>query len=265
MNRERLRNERMDQNQPIEWLLDCLRAGTAEEKSARLGRLSESDWNQVLDVAMRHGVAPLLYDRLRPLSSNCHIPPAVLLNLPVAYLANAARNLRIYHQLGQVLTALQEQGIPVIVLKGAHLAELVYGNIALRTMCDLDLLVRKDDLARTAARLQELGYAWNDCQGVEAASATSHHLPPFLRPGAAPIEIHWTIAGLRLGLNIERDGLWERSRAVVVAGVETLVLSPEDLLLHLCMHAGSHHGFNVGLRPFCDIAQTLMHHLAEME
>ena len=255
----------MDHDQPTEWLLDCLRTGTTEEKTARLGRLSESDWCQVLDVSMRHCMAPLLYDRLKPLASSCNVPAAVLLNLRGTYLANAARNMKIYHELGQVLTAFQKENIPVILLKGAHLAELVYGNIALRTIGDLDLLVRKDDLARAAAKLLELGYSWDDCQGIEAASATMHHLPRFFRPAAAAIEIHWTIVVLPLGLNIEGDGLWNRSRSAMVAGVRTLVLSPEDLLLHLCMHAGSHHEFIVGLRPFCDIAQTLMHYLAELE
>jgi hypothetical protein len=255
----------MYQEQPTEWLLDCLRTGATDEKAARLGRLSGSDWSQVLDVAMRQTVAPLLYDRLKPLSSNGQVPSAVLLRLRDTYLVNAARNMKIYHDLGQVLAALRTENIPVIVLKGAHLAELVYGNIALRTMGDLDLLVKKDALARAAAKLRELGYAWEDRQGIEAFYASMHHLPPFVRPGAALIEIHRTILDPLLGLNIENDGLWERSRAVVVAGVETRVLSPEDLLLHLCVHA-TYHSYSVhGLRPFCDIAQTLQHHLADMD
>ena len=74
-----------------------------------------------------------------------------------AYLENAARNLRLYDNLCKVLKILRRDGIPVIVLKGAHLAELVYGNRALRFMGDLDLLVQKDDVMRVDALLIEMG------------------------------------------------------------------------------------------------------------
>jgi hypothetical protein len=38
--------------------------------------------------------------------------------------------MHLYHELGKVLGLLRDENIPVIVLKGVHLAELVYGNIA---------------------------------------------------------------------------------------------------------------------------------------
>jgi hypothetical protein len=42
-----------------------------------------------------------------------------------------------------------------------------------------------------------------------------------------------------------------------IAGCDTLALSPEDLLLHLCYHTSYHHLFAFGLRPLCDIAETI--------
>jgi hypothetical protein len=58
---------------------------------------------------------------------------------------------------------------------------------------------------------------------------------------------------------IDTDGQWERSRPVLIAGVEAAVLCPEDLLLHLCLHAGCKHGFEPGLKLFCDISEILQH------
>jgi len=39
-----------------------------------------------------------------------------------------------------------------------------------------------------------------------------------------------------------------------------LVLSPEDLLLHLCLHASFSHQFRVGLRACWDILEVVRHH-----
>jgi hypothetical protein len=61
-------------------------------------------------------------------------------------LYSALRNMRRCHELSKVLRILQNDGIPVIVLKGAALAEVVYGNIALRSMSDVDLLVKKGSI-----------------------------------------------------------------------------------------------------------------------
>jgi hypothetical protein len=54
--------------------------------------------------------------------------------------------------------------------------------------------------------------------------------------------------------------VWARAQPVRIADTETWSLCPEDLLLHLCLHATFHRKFvqeHVGLRPFCDIAETV--------
>jgi hypothetical protein len=267
----------MDQEQPTQWLLEGLREGDAATKAARLGGLSEVEWNQVVAVSLHNGVAPLLYSRMKRLAEDRLIPLEMLRELRAAYLATAERNLRLYRELAAVLSAFQQGAIPVIVLKGAHLAKLVYGNIALRPMGDLDLLVKKSDLVGAAAQLRELGYTAAAARldepgpdgqappGLELACAHGHHLPPFVRPGAAAaIEVHWTLVDIDLDLDIDVDGLWARAQSVVLAGVPTLGLCPVDLLLHQCVHAGEHHRYLIGLRPFCDLAQILQHYQAEM-
>ena len=64
---------------------------------------------------------------------------------------------------------------------------------------------------------------------------------------------------------IDTDGQWGRSRPVIIAGVEAAVFCPEDLLLHLCLHAGCTHGFEPGLRLFNDIIEILQQHEADMD
>ena len=52
--------------------------------------------------------------------------------------------------LGRLLAALDEIGVPALIVKGALLAHTVYADPVERPMCDLDLKVRPSDLARVA-------------------------------------------------------------------------------------------------------------------
>jgi hypothetical protein len=213
--------------------------------------LLPSDWNDILDVGHAHGVMPLLHHRLS--LQKLPVPLDVSTRLQEATISTGFRNTKLYHELGQILKQLGTESISVVVLKGGHLAELVYENIGLRPMDDVDLLVHKHDLAKTEEVLLDLGYVHPE----ESVSATSpHHLPPFRKSGSAPLEVHWTIplSGL---FRIDMEEIWRRARSVTIAGGTAYVLDPVDLLLHLCLHASVHHRFGIGVRPLCDIAETL--------
>jgi len=115
-------------------------------------------------------------------------------------------------------------------------------------MCDLDLLVRRDDLARARDVLAGMGYA-PQYFGVEQVDyAQHHHLRPMARPDGIRVEIHWTIARPVGPAEVDLEGIWERAQPAKIAGVQALVLSPEDLILHLCLHTSFTHKFRVGLR-----------------
>jgi hypothetical protein len=54
------------------------------------------------------------------------------------------------------------------------------------------------------------------------------------------------------------DQLWSRASPATIGGVQVLMLSPTDLLLHLCLHASVQHRFDIfGLRNFWDMALVI--------
>ncbi|OAD21968.1 hypothetical protein THIOM_002248, partial [Candidatus Thiomargarita nelsonii] len=57
-----------------ELLLYCLSGEHDESRAARLEQLSNSDWNDVIQQSRRHGVTPLLYQRLKTQHLNVNIP-----------------------------------------------------------------------------------------------------------------------------------------------------------------------------------------------
>jgi len=117
---------------------------------------SEEDWRRIVELAVKQHVAPVLHARL---TERGITPSAAATDrLRRIYLANAGRNTRLLHEVGNILRALRDNGIPVIPLKGACLAEAIYGNIALRQMGDVDLWIQRKHLDAARQVMQLLGY-----------------------------------------------------------------------------------------------------------
>lgn len=246
-------------------LLYCLGIRPEGHASSPPWDLTASDWGEVLRQASESGVSSLLYHRLKTIVPAPEVPPLALNHLRDAAFRCAAQSLRTRIELGDVLEALRCHGIAVIVLKGGYLGQLVYESSALRTMCDLDIMVRREDLARTTGLLTELGYALQYFGVEDVDYATHHHLRPMARPGGIRIEIHWSIVRPTVLFEIDIEGLWERARRTTIAEVETLVLSPEDLILHLCLHSSFSHKFRFGVRACWDILEVVQHYRDTMD
>ena len=243
-------------------LLCCLGSETDEFKAARLQGLSTSDWKNLTHRSASCGVTPLLYHRLRSLHWLLSIPEEIWSNLKMAYLASAGRNTLLYHDLGQVLGALREDNIPVIALKGAHLAQIVYGDIALRPMGDIDLLVRESDLPRVEKKLLKMEY---HIFGVREWYANYRYKLEFQRTGrGTTVEVHWSLLDATSPFTLDVAGLWQRARPATLAGVKVKVLSPEDLLLYACLHTSFCDRFP-GVKPLCDIAEIMRHYRNEID
>jgi hypothetical protein len=160
--------------------------------------------------------------------------------------------------LGSVLGALRDAGVPAIVLKGAHLAKLVYQDIALRPMVDIDLLVPQEALRSAAEAVGNVGYKTKGDYNIEAMVTVMEHLPTFVKPGGAALELHWHIAQPAFPFDIQPESLWENARPAEIEGQATRVLCDEDLLLHIVLHMAYKHSFGLGLRPLVDVHTLLM-------
>ena len=249
---------------PSGLLLRCLSDG--REPSA-VSREPATDWNEVVEVAVREHLAPLLFRRLKESDARAGVPADAWKRLRRAYFTSGDRNTRLYRELQTVLQRLCDSRVKVVVLKGAFLAEAVYGDLALRPMCDTDLLVPRAELPRAQAILLDLGYGPREREDIELLCRENTELAPFVREDSY-VELHWGIedpaSSLRDKIRVDTAGLWARARSATIAGVQVLALSPEDLLLHLCLHASREHGLECGLRPFCDIAETIRYYGSQL-
>ena len=235
----------------------CRLVDAVARRFCRLEEMSEADWQRLAAVAVRHDLAPVLHARLK--EGGIVPPTGVAEELRGYYLGSAARNMRLFHELGQILVALQRARLPVIPLKGACLAELVYRDIALRPMADLDLLVKSGDVAKAVAILRRSGYAPEAGFDAAAEQALNHGVPMSKADGTR-VDLHWSILPPRCHTDFAGDdleGCWSRAESATIGGVAVLVMSPTDLLLHLSVHASVFHRFDdIRLRNFVDVAQV---------
>ena len=242
----------MEKREADRFLCDFVSGGKISE--ARLGALSSADWDALLILALRFKVGGLLYREIKSGNFPAELIPEDVRNrLREAYRNVAILNTSLFLEASKVLKSFARDQLPVIVLKGLSLAKKIYGDIALRPMCDMDLLVKEEDLIRAGRILLTLGYK-QDFPGWECTLKTCRHLPAFTNKNGEVIELHWNIVDLDSPIQADLDGLWKRACPAKVEDVETQVLSPEDLLLHLCIHACGHLESGIDLIPFCDIA-----------
>lgn len=247
----------MDQNEINNILLNCLSYDPDRIIEDNLDQLTSLDWEALLELTITQQVTSLLYHRIKKFGQDGRIPAAILQRLRERSRFIAMRNLRYRQGLGEIADALSPLGIPLIVLKGVYLAAVIYDNFALREMVDIDILIPKADLAKAAEVMIDMGYQPTETFSNELEITEAHHLPPFIKPNVAVVEIHWSITSPYYYYHIEPTELWDRAVPASIGGKDMLGLSPEDLMLHLCFHTSYQHNFSFGLRPFCDIAETI--------
>jgi hypothetical protein len=224
---------------------------TSERMLAGAAGWGDEAWENLRLTARRHGLTPLLYSRLKERLPAGTVPEKTREALKADYFTSAAAQMRRFHFLGAILRAFRKAEVPVIVLKGGWLAEAVYGDPALRTMDDVDLLVRKSDIEKADEALARAGCSLLESGLVASEGENEFHYRH--RATKTLIELHWDLFLPIYPFAMTSEEVWAAAVPATIAGSEAFALSPEDMLLHVAIHT-SKHCFDYGLKPLCDIA-----------
>lgn len=225
--------------------------------TAQLNGLTPTGWQELVGLALQQGISAGLHSVLSDLAGEISPPTQVLAGLRQAHFEAAARSMLMLCEAQQVLSALAQQGLAVIGLKGLYLVEHVYRDVGLRNFGDLDLMVQKSAIPQAMAVLQGLGYTLDAYFNLSDLNHDIKHVPPMIKKGGPIVELHWTILEEEEPFSIASEGLWARAVPARIANVDCLALCPEDLLLHLCLHFAYQHRLKLGLRGLLDISETL--------
>lgn len=236
-------------------LLECVGRRPGLPNAKTFEGFSDSDWRELIQTARRQRLLALLHQRVQTHDLARSMPEEMAEQCRVAARFAAMRGLRLRAELSAIGRMFLDAGIPVIVLKGGHLAWRFYDNLSLRWMDDLDLLVPQEDLARAVAVLEAAGYRSQRELPLDVTMAAHHHAAPLSRAGYL-VELHWSIVPPDDPVAVDLEALWSRSVPLDPPIPGMRALSVNDLLVHLCVHAACVHGLSTGFQPLVDIAEV---------
>jgi hypothetical protein len=209
-------------------------------------------WPELVQLARRGGVAGLVARGAAEVGA----PRDALLELTKSALLTQAQNQVFADETLRLCGAAAEQGLTLVPIKGAALNLLLYRDLGLRAMCDLDLWASRPQLAAVEALLQRCGYRDETPRGY--ALRHSHHLKYILElgPRRVMVELHWT------GLLADYASPDEEQRMLARARPQQLdpdgprlgLLHPDDLTLVVILHLAVHR-YRAQLKWLVDVAE----------
>jgi hypothetical protein len=222
-----------------EWsaLVEC--ASPAHDRQRLAELLRSADWAQLLVLAEDHGVAGHLTASLRDLEEPL-VPLEIRQSLADRQRARNFFTLRLNVELFRVLDRFTSEGIGALVVKGPVLAMQAYGDPAIRSYGDLDLLVRQRDIRRATELMSAAGYvAEVPLSAIDAGKIPGQYL--FSMPDSKLIvELHNDCTLRYFPRRLPLEECFSRQIRVRLDSHEAPALSVEDELVLICIHGAKH-------------------------
>jgi hypothetical protein len=217
------------------------------------------DWKYIRENAIRHGVIPLLYKRLKGEMAEL-IPSEERSVLSMLFQQNAIRNIQMTQHLLKVIDLFEKADIRSMPFKGPVLAVQAYGDLSMRSFGDLDILINIDDFSSAYTILIENGFLPEPLADSPLKKKLLIRLEKeqkFFYQNMV-IEVHWNILEKVLSIPLDQDLLWSRAVAVFPFEREVRTLSPEDIVIISCIHGTKHFWSN--LIWLADLAYIITQH-----
>jgi len=209
----------------IELLVAMLRGHPARDDC------TEAAWAALLEAAGQESVLPWFAERLD--AGQVALNPEQAEGIQAIRREAQVAAFVWTETLKSTLSAFHRDNVQVIPLKGPCAAERLYGNAALRTCHDLDLLVRSRDVSRGECVLAGLGFA--------RSGYPDDYQRSWCRNGLT-VELHHNVENPR-AFDFDVDAAWDSACVSEFHGIPVWLLAPSDELLYFCLHA-VHHRFD---------------------
>jgi hypothetical protein len=219
--------------------LECCRGAFPGGEGAQKTGIPESlDWPAFLRLVQLHRVQGLVW---RGIARAGDIPAQIAEELSEEAAMIAAANLRALAESRELLSDFESAGVSLLFVKGLTLGSLAYGDIAIKSGVDIDLLVGHAQLAQAAQLLSNRGYrldipaererldAWHRLRKESVWSNPERKIQ---------IDLHTRLAdnpSLIPGIGIESPA----QQVEVADGIELPTLAPDELFAYLAVHGAS--------------------------
>jgi hypothetical protein len=213
-----------------------------QEETIREAIAAGPDWDEYLRLAAHHRTTALSWSALKRVPG-LEIPESARQQLQERSDAWQSHAARLSLRLVRVLKGFARAGIPVMPFKGPTLSFEVYRDERLRQYRDLDLAVTPEDLPRSQACLEKMGWhlksTWFPLttRQWESFLRHEHHLNFVHRHGPTELELHWRNTW---DSTDSTNARWARSIPSVWQRCSHRAMNPIDQVLYLCSHGGKH-------------------------
>lgn len=202
----------------------------------------------LLYLAHIHSLEPVVYYMLREQRKQLmEQKPELFQRMQRAYHSAVYVSVTQEASRAEIEGTFEKAGIKLVFFKGAQLREL-YPVPELRTMGDMDCLIRREDRPKAHQLMLQLGY---ECQ-VDAEPVWMY------RRDAVVIEMHTLLAAKDIGNGVDYESFFSDAMEHVVKKDGELCLGKEYHLCYLIYHIAKHLcSTGAGVRMIGDIAATL--------
>lgn len=201
---------------------------------------SFSPWQLFASLAVRHGVAALVWQNISDLGLAARMPETERTLLEGLRFKSIARVAWISEAAAMVTSLLEQEGVRVVLLKGLALEHTVYGSRGLRQMSDADLLVAPADALRARDILVREGFRSMPLKSPlyrHIILDLGNHLPELHRGGVS-VDLHYRLFGPEGEAMIARA--ISESEPVAAGREHFRVLPPVIAFLALVGHIWKH-------------------------
>ena len=192
------------------------------------------DWLSVIDLnedfdqgTLR--LLPLMYDNLQA----HRVAHPVMRRLKGVYRLTWYRNNKLFGDVRPVLDALKTANIPIMLIKGAPLAERYYRNIAVRPMSDIDIVV-PTRMAENALRVMA-SFPYTPYTHPTDDYLKYRHAMRYASQKMGEIDMHWHALCDCRAAN-DDDIFWKAAVPFVFGGVPCVTPDATRLLFQTTIH-----------------------------
>jgi hypothetical protein len=237
----------------------CSVVRSPERIKALKQRLIKADPQRLLRLAAIEFLSPLLYYQLK--AFNIPEYSKILPQLKNSYMKNTARNVLLLKQIKLLKKRAEQDGIQIILLKGAGLAISVYNEIGLRPMADIDILVHQQHTERIMELMKQSNMhpLFKDTNQNWLYSIKSHIMPYQSDDNILSLEAHTRLFDDRF-IQFANLKPFEDTRTVNWDNTSFLLLDPYRAFIYGLYHIAIHHNFSFRLRDIVDLRYMVSYH-----
>lgn len=199
-------------------------------------------WFALVEAAGREGLAGLLLESAERRRVDLPLAAHLRLREQATHVASGtAHRLR---SLAPIARAFADEGMPLLLLKGAALHLTLYSRPELRPMSDVDCMVPLDRAEDACALLDRLGCRRGPAPVRPGFFPTFHNELEYFTPQAdhpVRLDVHARpFRPLRYAQSVPPHAFWEAATPMKLYGAAVVVPGAADMLIHLAVHAAIH-------------------------